>query len=207
MQATPPAAPAAGLARVIEDHRGALLQFLTARCGSAEEAKDLLQELWIKVSEQQPTGPIANPRAYLFRMANNLVLDTVRGRQRAMRRDRAWIEADADGIAPLPDDRPDPAEPADVALVRRQEAEILRGAIDNLPEGAARALMLYRFEEMGQGEIAQVMGISRSGVEKHLALAMKKLRAALADCGIFDSEASGRQGAESGTRPPMEQGQ
>ena len=38
-------------------------------------------------------GPIANGRAYLFRMANNLALDRVRRRQRAMRRDRAWSSA------------------------------------------------------------------------------------------------------------------
>lgn len=195
-----------GLARVLEENRRALLQFLAARCGSADEAQDLLQDLWIKVSEQS-TGPIANPRAYLFRMGNNLVLDRVRGRQRAMRREFVWVEAESDGVASPPEDRADPAEPADEALARRQEAAILRKAIDDLPEGAARALRLYRFDGHGQSEIAQIMGISRSGVEKHLALAMKRLRTALADCGCFAAAASGMHGADSGAKPQMEQGQ
>ncbi|GFM29202.1 RNA polymerase sigma factor [Novosphingobium sp. PY1] len=206
MEPMPQQARASGLARVLEDERGPLLQFLTARCASADDAQDLLQDLWIKVGAQ-PAGPVANPRAYLFRMANNLVLDRLRGRQRAMRRERNWLEAESGGVAMSPEDRTDPGEPADEALARKQEAQILRDAIDALPEGAGRALRLYRFEGMGQGEIAEVMGISRSGVEKHLALAMKRLRAALSDCGCFDTATSSDRGADSGERPQMEQGQ
>ena len=55
----------------------------------------------------------------------------------------------------------------------------------SLPHGARRALLMYRFEGLGQAEIARVMGISRSGVEKHLAVAMRHLRQKLADCGFF----------------------
>ena len=177
-----------GLAAALEACRGELLRFLAARCGAADEAQDLLQELWIKVTTQ-PAAPVASPRAYLFRMANNLVLDQRRARQRAMTRDRRWLEED-DGPGGPPEDRPDPAEPADEALARRQEADLLRRAIDGLPPGARRALCLYRFEGRGQGEIAEIMGISRSGVEKHLALAMKHLRNMLSDCGYFAAAAS-----------------
>lgn len=194
-----------GLAQMLEAHRPALLGFLTARCGSPDEAQDVLQDLWIRVGTQV-SGPIENPRAYLFRVANNLVLDRRRGEQRAMRRERAWIEAENDGVAAVPEDRADPAEPADVAITREQEARILRDAIAALPEGAGRALRLYRFEGMAQAEIAQVMGISRSGVEKHLALAMKRLRSALADCGCFGAAASLPHGADGGGQPQMEQG-
>src|SRR3546814_14305713 len=56
--------------------------------------------------------------------------------------------------------------------------------------GAQRAVTLYRFENRSQGEIAAIMGISRSGVEKHMALAMKHLRNALSDCGFFSLAAS-----------------
>ena len=83
-----------GLEGLFALHRDELLRFLTARCGNPEEAEDHLQDLWIKVSTQQAAGPIANGRAYLYRMANNLVLDQVRGRHRAMRRYRDWLEQD-----------------------------------------------------------------------------------------------------------------
>lgn len=179
-----------GLAGLLERHNAELLRFLSARCGNASEAEDLMQDLWIKVSRMAPTGPIANGRAYLFRMASNLATEQARMRQRAMARDRNWIEADSPATA-LPEDRPDPALPADEVLAARQEADILARAIADLPPGAQRALRLVRLEERNQQEVAQIMGISRSGVEKHLAVAMKHLRGALGDCGFFDAAASG----------------
>jgi RNA polymerase sigma-70 factor (ECF subfamily) len=196
---------AGGLVLLLERHRAEIVRFLSARCGSVDEAEEVVQEMWIKVNAQA-TGPITNGRAYLFRMANNLVLDRARGRRRSMRRERVWLEAEG-AAAQLPEDRADPGEPADEIISRQQEAQVLRDAIADLPEGARRALRLYRFDEIGQKEIAEIMGISRSGVEKHLALAMKRLRQALADCGMFEPVASVRQGDESGRKPRMEQGQ
>jgi RNA polymerase sigma-70 factor (ECF subfamily) len=177
-----------GLSAVFRDCRADLLNFLAARCGDTAEAQDLLQELWIKLSAQT-TGPIAHPRAYLFRMANNLALNHARSRHRAMRRDRTWL---ADGMDESAlDDRPDLDLPADEQIARRQEAELLHRAIEALPPGAQRALRLHRLEGHDQKEVARIMGISRSGVEKHLAVAMKRLRDALADCGWFDPAVSG----------------
>lgn len=138
-------------------------------------------------------GPVANARAYLFRMANNLVLDRRRGQHRAMARDRAWI-----GGSTVTEDRPDPAPLADETIARSQEAETLAKAISALPPRAQRALRLYRFEELDQGEVARIMGISRSGVEKHLALAMGQLREALADSGYFGTAASQVRGGPKG---------
>lgn len=179
----------AGLTALLDAERRSLLRFLAARCGDASDAEDLLQELWLKAATMEPTGPIANGRAYLFRMANNLVLDRARARRRAMRRDREWIgpEETAVGVIEL---RPDPAPGAEAELIEAEEGEMVRRAVNALPEGARRALILYRFEGLGQGEIAAIMGISRSGVEKHLALAMKHLRNSLKDCGFFDAAAS-----------------
>lgn len=195
----------AGLAKVLEDHHGELLRFLTLRCGSADDAQDALQDLWIKAGTQT-VGPIGNPRAYLFRMANNIVLDRVRGAQRAMRRDRAWIDDESAGYSGPSEERADPSEPVEDAIARHQEAEMLKLAIAQLPEGAARALRLYRFDGLGQNQIAQLLGISRSGVEKHLALAMKHLRAALVNCGSFATAPSHGHGADDGAKPRVEQG-
>ena len=195
-----------GLATLLQVHRAELLRFLTARCGSADEAEDLLQDMWFRVTAQ-PSGPITNGRAYLFRVANNLVLDRSRARYRAMRRERLWLETESGGAAEAPEDRSDPAELPEEKLAREQEEQVLRRAIAALPEGARRALRLYRFEGLGHKEIAERLGISRSGVEKHLALAMKKLREKLSDCGLFDAAASVESGKHCGGKPPMERGQ
>ena len=184
MQVQESIAGGGGLAALFSLHRGELLRFLAARCGDPAEAEDALHELWLKL-DGAALGPVANGRAYLFRMANNLVLDRRRARHRAMARDRVWL-----GDERAPELRPDPTPAADEAIGSAQEIAALRRAIDGLPAGAQRALKLYRFDGLGQSEIARLMGISRSGVEKHLALAMRHLRAALADCGMLGAAAS-----------------
>ena len=177
--------PASGLESLLVEHRSDLLRFLAARSGSADGAEDLWQELWIKI-KSVPSGPIANGRSYLFRMANNLVLDRARARTRQVARDGKWLSRDGTTST----EHIDPAPIADAELLKNEETALVHEAIEALPARAKRALMLYRFEGQGQAEIAAMMGISRSGVEKHLAVAMRHLRKRLSDCGYFGAAAS-----------------
>ena len=163
-----------------------------ARSGNAADADDLLQELWIRITtlaDQAGTGPIANPRAYLFRMANNLALDGLRSRQRTMARDRGWLDVLGRAEAP-PSQIADPAISVEDALAHAQEVRLLAEAIEALPPGAGRALRLHRLQGLKQDEGARIMGISRSGVEKHLVVALKHLRAALQEGGLLAGLAS-----------------
>jgi RNA polymerase sigma-70 factor (ECF subfamily) len=130
-------------------------------------------------------------------MANNLVIDRRRGQRRAMARDRTWLGEHGGGDALV--ERSDPADPADETIARREEAEIIHQALSALPPRAQRAVRLHRLDGHSQAEVARLMGISRSGVEKHLALAMRRLRDALADCGYFAPAASEcKEGGERG---------
>ncbi len=166
-----------GLPAAFAEHRQALLRFLTARTGSAADAEDLCQDLWSKIETAQP-GPVANPRAYLFQMANRLVLDRHRTVLRRMARERLWLDhVGSHDDAANPDRDPD----AEAQMIARQSAAALASAIANLPEGARRVLILHKVEGVGHSEIATRLGISRSGVEKHMAVAMRHLKTALAD--------------------------
>lgn len=66
-------------------------------------------------------------------------------------------------------------------MVERDEAARLASAIAHLPDGARRVLRLHKIEGLSHGEVAARLGISKSGVEKHMAVAMKYLRRLLAD--------------------------
>ncbi|MFD1611957.1 RNA polymerase sigma factor [Sphingomonas tabacisoli] len=169
----------AGLSALFEAHRAELLRFLTARTGDPAEAEDIAQELWLR-AHRTDAGPIANGRAYLFRVAHNLVLDQVRERNRRAQRDRSWHGAEYGETAPgmeLPDYRTD----AERGLIEREEAALLASAIGNLPEGARRAFRLHKIDGLSHAEVASRLGISKSGVEKHIAVAMKHLRKMLGD--------------------------
>jgi RNA polymerase sigma-70 factor (ECF subfamily) len=173
------AAPAAGLAQLYAQHRPELLRFLRARCGEQAEAEDVLQELWMKL-QGHSSGPIANPRAYLFQMANHLVLDRVRERRRRALRDREWAETVQIGQAAEGEiAAPGPTPPE--LLEEQEELRRLAQALAALPEGARRAFCLHKIDGLSHGEVAGLLGISRSGVEKHVAVAMRHLRRELVD--------------------------
>ena len=191
----------AGLLLLFAGERAALLRFLAARCGDSAEAEDCLHELWLRLATLTP-GPIANPRAYLFRMANNLVLDQRRTRQRGMTRDQAWLGALGRGER-APEAQADPAADAFETLAEDEELRRLADAIARLPAGAARALRLHRLEARPQAEVAAIMGISRSGVEKHLVTALRHLRRILGD--TLRADCGSPAAAASPPRQPMEQ--
>jgi RNA polymerase sigma-70 factor (ECF subfamily) len=164
----------AGLTGILEARRGDLRRFLIARTGSEADADDLLSELWIKANSVQP-GPVSNPGSYLFKMANNLVLDRLRETSRRQRREGDWI-AEQRGSHVLVEEPADPASSAEQMLIERDEQNRLTEAIDQLPAGARRVLRMHKLEGLGHAEIAAQLGISKSAVEKHMALAMAHLR-------------------------------
>lgn len=77
----PRAGEPSGLQATMIENWAALLRFLRAR-GAGDAAEDLLQELWFRASSAA-SGTIADPLAYLYRAANNLMLDHRRSELRA----------------------------------------------------------------------------------------------------------------------------
>lgn len=171
--------PKTELAALYGVYRADLLRFLIARTGDAGEAEDILQELWIR-ARQSPGAPVANGRAYLYRMAQNMVVDRLRERQRRWRRERVWSD-EATGFQAVGIEPADARLNAEEAMLDREEAARLVAAITGLPEGARRAFELHKIQGLSHAEAARQLGISKSGVEKHMAVAMKYLRRAMLD--------------------------
>src|SRR3954469_5291670 len=78
-----------GLTQLLGEMRSELLRFMLARGCNPAEVEDLLQDLYVKLTSIR-TGPVSNPRAYLYQMANNLLHDNRRGRRRQQERDDHW---------------------------------------------------------------------------------------------------------------------
>ncbi|WP_309141259.1 sigma-70 family RNA polymerase sigma factor [Novosphingobium sp. G106] len=167
-----------GLEAVYRLYHGELLRFLTARLGDVVEAEDILQELWIRL-QNAPGSPVANGRAYLYRMAQNLIVDRIREKQRRMRRERLWLEAR--GEATISSEPADQARNAEEVLLEREETARLAATVAELPEGARRVFELHKQQGLSHAQVAMRLGISKSGVEKHMAVAMKYFRRALLD--------------------------
>ena len=143
--------------------RPALLRFLRARGATAEEAEDLVQDLCVKL-DGQPIGSVAEPRAYLYRMADNLLLDRRRASLRRARREEQWAGSGTFfGNSPV-----DGSVAADDALISQEQLHFVSEALTTLPKRTVEIFRRFRIEGERQRQIAADLGISVSAVEKHL---------------------------------------
>jgi len=153
------------------DQRNALTRFLARRLGCHALAEDLAQETWLRLASSQPAG-IANPRAYLFRVASNLALDHQRhvGLGVEVEASEATMEAVSD---------PQPT-PEATALHRSELAHLLR-RLDALPPRCREVFILAKFEELSYAEIAERLGIAKNTVMVHMVKALASLERARHD--------------------------
>lgn len=158
-----------GMDAVLLAHRARLLRFLEAH-GAGDAAEDLLQELWMRVT-QRPTGPVGNPLAYLYRAANNLMVDRYRTERQARLRDQAWTEARGTG-----ETAPEPT--AEEQLIAREALRRFDRVLAAQGERAALCFRRFRLDGIPQRQIAAELGVSLSTVESDLRRAYAALLAA-----------------------------
>ena len=154
-----------GLKELFLEQRPILLRLMTARLGSAAEAEDVMQDMWLKL-EQLPDQALTSPGAYLFRVAANLAADRRLSMARAVARDGLWLDAQ-----PEAQEYPD----AEAALIARERLAQVEAAMAAMPERMSTALRMFRIEQRPHKEIASTLGITVSGVEKLLKRAYRHI--------------------------------
>ena len=154
-----------------------LVRFFTLRLGARVEAEDLVQEIYFKIVNGSEAPDIKSPSAYLYRIGSNLLIDRVRGQMRSARRERDWY-----GINRVVSGGQDVADQpsAEAALDAKQRLAKVLKAVDELPPQCRRAFRLHKFDGFSHAEVSQMLGISRSAVEKHISAALKSLTRKLA---------------------------
>ena len=148
--------------------------------GSADEAEDLAQEVFLRVYRiRKKYTPKAKFSTWLFTIANNLALNALRDRKR-----RPVLPLDINDSGPL---GPRPTETAAASrdvppthnLQQQELAGVIRLALDGLNERQRVAIVLNKFEDMNYADIADVMGLTTKAVKSLLSRARAKLREAL----------------------------
>lgn len=156
------------IAQAFLENRDVLLRFLRAR-GAGDSAEDLLQDLWVKLSASRP-GPIASPRAYIFKAADTLMIDRYRSATQAARRERDWSEATGSTLPGISD-----APSAERVLLGREYATLVAEALDALGPRPAAIFRRHRVDGLRQKGVAAEFGVSLSTVESDLRLAYNAL--------------------------------
>lgn len=141
-------------------NRPRLLRFLVAR-GAGDEAEDLLQDLWLRLTKVDPS-PAMHSIGYMMRAADRLMIDRFRSRRQATLREQAWSDAQAGATdhAPAPN--------AERIVAASQELQLIEQTIARLGERPAAIFRRHRIEGIPQRVIAEELGISISTVESDL---------------------------------------
>jgi len=157
-----------GLEAVFLASREALLRFLRGH-GAGDAAEDLLHELWLRLREARP-GPVAQPLAYLYRAANNLMLDRYRSQRQAAIRDHNWSDATG-ATTPGQSDAPS----GERAIAARQELDRAHDVLAALGPRVERIFRRHRLDGVPQRVLAAEFGVSLSTVESDLRKATKAM--------------------------------
>jgi RNA polymerase sigma-70 factor (ECF subfamily) len=154
---------------VLERYEGALVRYTTRLTLDAEEARDIVQEGFLKLCDSDLTGR-DHVGAWLYAVCRNLALDMRRKEKRMNPLDEATLAAQ-------PSDEPGPAA---IAEKREQGSRAIR-ALDSLPENQREVLRLKFQDGLSYREISTVTGHSVSNVGFLIHVGLKTIREQLQD--------------------------
>lgn len=156
------------LAEISRNHHAALVRFLSVRAGSAEDAKEVLQEAYAKLLALNHPGTISVLAGYLWRTAVNLARD----RRREQARHKRFFRS----TQSLLENRDFSAE---TTVESRQRLAIVERAIGELPPRCLEAFVLHVLNDLTFAQVAREMAISARMAQKHVARALEYLQACL----------------------------
>lgn len=156
---------------------GALIEFESPLIGYAttflhdvERARDVVQETFMRLYQQDIEKVKGGLKAWLFTVCRNRALDVIR-------KERRMMGLEEEQIARLPSERRTPSERADLEERIGQVHEALNRLSEN-----QREIILLKFEQgLSYQEISQVTGLSSSNVGFLLHTGLKRLRVFLPD--------------------------
>lgn len=151
-----------------DEYADAIYRHCYYRVSDKEQAEELMHDTFLRAWDfAQKGAEIENMRAFLYKIANNLIINWYK-KKKSDSLD-AMMEA---GFDVATDDMT--AEEMD----RERTLRTLLNALD--PENRQMLVMRY-IDELGTSEIAKIMDLSENAVSARLSRAIKKLRSLEAD--------------------------
>jgi RNA polymerase sigma-70 factor (ECF subfamily) len=166
---------------LLRKYRTPLVNFLFRMVRDTAVAEDLAQEVFLRVYRaRQEYAPSAKFTTWMFRIATNLALNSVRDNRHRRMEISMDQPVDMGEEEQRPMEVPDRAPSVEQELVARCRAESIMKAIHTLPEKQRAAVLLHKYQELDYGEIARVLECSESALKSLLFRAYETLRVELA---------------------------
>jgi RNA polymerase sigma-70 factor, ECF subfamily len=182
----------------LEGHRRELTAYCYRMLGSGFDAEDAVQETMVRAwkAGEQFEGR-SSVRSWLYRIATNVCIDMIRGRQRRARPmelgpSRPPVESSLEGVlpegswvSPIADERvlPPEADPAEVAVAKDSIRLAFVAALQHLPARQRAALILCEVLRWQATEAAELLDTSVAAVNSALQRARATMGSVKADSG------------------------
>ncbi|MDA1068812.1 MAG: sigma-70 family RNA polymerase sigma factor [Verrucomicrobia bacterium] len=146
-------------------HENDLRGWLRTRFPSIGDVDDLVQEAFTRLLKAHGSGPIVNPRAFLFVVTRNLALNQLRH----LKYERPQGATEVDPLS-IMDEVNSPPE----SMVVKEEFQHLIQAIQSLPNRCRQVMTLRKIYGLSQKEVAKKLGISEHTVEAQGTIGLRK---------------------------------
>lgn len=154
-----------------------LRRLLRRICSGPAEIDDVVQEVYYKVLTMDSMEHVRDPRAFLVRVAKNVVLMRIR---------RDTI-VDIEAVANLEDLQIADASPSPERVVlARAELKWVLGLMANLPTRCKEVFRARRIEGLSQQETAHSLGVTEGIVEQETIRGIKLIQKMIAAVGVND---------------------
>lgn len=150
--------------KAYDAHADALLRHCYFRVYDREKAKDVVQETYIRAWKYLAEGrQVDNLRAFLYKVANNLIIDLSRKRKEM-------------SLDMLQEQGFDPGEDSTDSLLSRIDARAAVAMIEYLEEPYRSAVVMRYLDDMSPKEIAVVFDESENTISVRIHRGIKKLQ-------------------------------
>ncbi|MDF1657304.1 MAG: sigma-70 family RNA polymerase sigma factor [Verrucomicrobiales bacterium] len=157
---------------LVEIHQGAVIGTIAKMLGSASEAEDLAQQVFVRIWKSAGRyEPQAKFTTWMFTITRNLVFNEVRRRKR---KPTVSVEEREEESHLVVEDTQTATPDAEVLHLELERA--VDDAIQGLPEKQRMAVVLRRYEELPYEEIGRVLSMSVPAVKSLLFRARTQLK-------------------------------
>lgn len=152
--------------------------------GSGEEAEEVVQETYIKVHQNlEKFHRQSSFGAWIFRIAHNICVDSLRGKQRRKGFQLVSFDPQSAGqekftdhsthvVAQVADEGPLPEQNLDLI----EQSAMIESSLQELPDAQRTVVILHDLEGFSYQEIAEIVGASIGTVRSRLHYGRLKLR-------------------------------
>jgi len=160
--------------RLVNEYDITLRRFVRVRTGQFEEDDDVMQEIYVKLSQisnlhKRLSGRMSTVKNYLLQIANHVIID--RARRSASRRA-------SDHISQIEELHFTDLTSPERAYTNKAILERIELALGHLKQEHRQAFLLSRVNGMSYREISDQMDVSVSTVEKYISSALHEIRKA-----------------------------